>query len=88
MNKYQKALIESVDRQDKENYKNLKELVDRATQKKKIQKYFNEAEPWDFADRCVLRVACPSCENKLIEECEFCPCCGQAIDNSELDEMR
>ncbi len=33
MNKYKKALIESVDRTDKENYKNLKELVDRATVK-------------------------------------------------------
>lgn len=81
MDKFQKALSESVDRKDKENYKNLKELVDRATQKKKIQKHFNEAElPWDFADKYVLRVACPSCENKLIEECGFCPHCGQAID--------
>lgn len=34
MNKYQKALFESVDRNSKENHKNLKELVDRATPKK------------------------------------------------------
>lgn len=88
MNKYQKALIESVDRHDKENYNLIKLLIDRATQKKNIQKYFNEAESWECADRFVLRNACPSCENKTIKKSKFCPYCGQAIDNSELDEMR
>lgn len=74
MNKFQKALSESVDRNDKENYKNLKELVDRATQKKPLKENVIafETNDYDNNDMPKGKVVenqidkCPKCHKKLV----------------------
>lgn len=85
MNKFQNALIESVDRQDKENYKNLKELVDRATPKKPELKALSGFSLYE-ASACV----CPCCKERIVNvwsraeyKPNYCHYCGQAIDWSE-----
>lgn len=85
MNKFQKALSESVDRTDKENYKNLKDLCDRATPKKPIMK---PTQGIDAEAASVL--SCPTCGNSIVNvwnradyKPNYCHYCGQALDWSD-----
>ena len=87
MNKYEKSMIESVDRRDKENYKILKELVDRATPQKP------EISGDGLSDGKIVYDTwyCPGRNQEFeidYDMHDFCPRCGQAIDNSDLDSMR
>lgn len=73
VNKYQEALDNAVDSGIiKKDWKLLKELVDKATPKKPIQK-------------AAGRKVCPNCERSTVREVSprYCSLCGQRIDWSD-----
>lgn len=73
MNKYQEALENAVDCGIiSKDWKVLKELVDKATPKKPIQK-------------AAGRKVCPNCERSTAREVSprYCSVCGQRLDWSE-----
>ena len=83
MNKYEKEKIMLVDLSvifDQETGDYIAMLLERATPKKSIPRYkkiyTSDIEEYDSSD-------CPSCDLNLVDEYNFCPDCGQALDWSE-----
>lgn len=73
MNKYQEALNNCVNRwAPSKDWNLLKELVEKATPKKPIQK-------------AAGRKVCPNCERSIVREISprYCSICGQRLDWSE-----
>lgn len=73
MNKYQEALNSAVNRwAPASSWAILKELVDKATPKKPMQK-------------AAGRTVCPNCERSIAREVSprYCSVCGQRLDWSE-----
>lgn len=104
MNKYQEALLKAIntfnDIQLGFEYSAkefticttiLKELVDKETPKKPIEKIISDA--YDYDEQSTFKnkiIQCPNCEFELYNEYEcidytfnYCPNCGQKIDWSD-----
>lgn len=93
MNKYQEALdhIIKCDREDSgisylsDAYRNdillLKELVDKATPTKAIQKENKDVDGYIYYER-----VCPNCKKYVDKYAEYCIFCNQKLDWSDEDD--